>query len=239
MLATITIIRYKTWGIPFGFLSMAVFHFPLFFNKNISFYKLMGSGKNGTFDKEPDLKQWAILTVHKENDDESFKKNDIASLYGKLVAYWLRLFKCECCIFYLIPVEGHGYWDKKHVFGSLKNNSGIDGPIAILTRATIRLSRLSYFWRHVAPVAAQMTIAKGFITSYGIGEIPWIKQATFSIWKSKEDMKAFAYGMKEHVEVIKKTRQEKWYSEDMFVRFKILHIHGTVKGQCPLDLIIE
>jgi hypothetical protein len=27
--------------------------------------------------------------------------------------------------------------------------------------------------------------------------------------------------MQQHKEVIKKTRQEKWYSEDMFVRFMI------------------
>jgi hypothetical protein len=28
--------------------------------------------------------------------------------------------------------------------------------------------------------------------------------------------------MKEHAEVIKKTRQQKWYSEDMFTRFRVL-----------------
>ena len=67
-----------------------------------------------------------------------------------------------------------------------------------------------------------MVNADGFIISYGVGEIPWIKQATFSIWESKAAMKNFAYGMKEHAEVIQKTRQQKWYSEDMFTRFKVL-----------------
>lgn len=239
MLATLTIIRYRYWGIPFGFLSMALFHFPLFFNKNITFYKLMGSGKNGTFDKEPDLKQWAILAVFNEDDAGNFKTRNTKELYGRFVNFWLRLFKCEVCTFYLEPIEGHGFWDKKQAFGSFKNKQEYHGPIAILTRATIRLNRLSYFWRHVAPVAAQMTIAKGFVTSFGIGEIPWIKQATFSIWKSREDMKAFAYGMKEHVEVIKKTRQQKWYSEDMFVRFKILQHEGSVKGQDPLGSLLN
>jgi heme-degrading monooxygenase HmoA len=106
--------------------------------------------------------------------------------------------------------------------------SDYEGKIVILTRATIRLSKLKSFWKNVDSIASQMANAKGFITSYGIGEIPWVKQATVSIWESKEDMKNFAYKMHNHAEVIKKTRQEKWYSEDMFVRFKIKEIAGKL-----------
>ena len=36
----------------------------------------------------------------------------------------------------------------------------------------------------------------------------------------------------------KKTRQEKWYSEDMFVRFKIISTHGKLKGIDPLKRIL-
>jgi heme-degrading monooxygenase HmoA len=67
-----------------------------------------------------------------------------------------------------------------------------------------------------------MATAPGFITSVGIGEVPFIKQATFSIWESKEQMRSFAYKLPLHKEVIKKTHQEKWYSEDMFTRFKVI-----------------
>ena len=83
-----------------------------------------------------------------------------------------------------------------------------------------------------------MSTAKGLITSIGIGEMPYIKQATFSIWQSKDDMKNFAYQMKEHAEVIRKTRKENWYSEDMFVRFKPLKITGTIRGVSPLEGIL-
>jgi hypothetical protein len=47
-------------------------------------------------------------------------------------------------------------------------------------------------------------------------------------------MKAFAYGMKEHAEVIRKTRKQRWYSEDMFTRFRIISHRGTLKGKDPL-----
>ena len=83
-----------------------------------------------------------------------------------------------------------------------------------------------------------MSGANGFITSFGIGEVPWIKQATFSIWRSKADMKKFAYTMQQHADVIRKTRKENWYSEDMFIRFVPLAAYGSINGKNPLEGIL-
>ena len=132
------------------------------------------------------------------------------------------------------PIEGHGLWDKKQPFGDLPKHADFEGPIGVLTRATIRLSKLRAFWGNVAGVANRMNNCKGLHTSFGIGELPFIKQATFSVWESKEAMKDFAYRMKEHNEVIQKTRKENWYSEELFVRFKLLLTVGTVHGHDPL-----
>lgn len=235
MTASLTIIRYRKRYIFFALLAMALFRFPLWLNKDISFWKLLGSGKNGTFDKTPDWQQWAILTVNKR---EWIGEGDILKqLYNGFIAKWLRFFGCETLTYILTPVEGHGLWDKKKVFGELPPKSGFDGVIAVLTRATIRIFKLKQFWKHVDPVAKHMATAEGFITSYGIGEIPWLKQATFSIWQNKDAMKAFAYNMKEHTEVIRKTRQEKWYNEDMFVRFRIDACIGSINGNNPLQKV--
>ena len=234
-LVSLTIIRYKKRYIPFAILAMALFHFPLWFNKRISFYKLMGSGKNGTFDKTPDWQQWAILTVQQQDaaDIESaFPNNKI--LLGGFISSWMKFFGCEQYDILMEAIESHGMWDGQKAFGELPAKSDYEGPVAILTRATIRLNKLRYFWENVAPVANEMRVAKGFLFSAGVGEIPWVKQATFSVWKSKEDMKAFAYGMKVHTEVIKKTRQQNWYSEDMFTRFRIITTSGTLRGANPL-----
>ncbi|MES2848714.1 MAG: spheroidene monooxygenase [Bacteroidota bacterium] len=236
MLATLTIIRYKKRYIPFALLAMALHHIPFWFNPKATFYKLLGCGKNGTFDKNPDWQQWGIVAAHPEQlvtQNASLKE-----LYGNFINGWLKLFNCEVCTFYLEPIEGHGKWDGAACFGNLAKQTDYDGPIAILTRATIRLSQLSAFWKNVAGVASQMNSAKGLITSIGIGEMPYIKQATFSIWQNRDSMKTFAYQMKEHAEVVRKTRQENWYSEDMFVRFKPLKITGTIRGITPLEGIL-
>ena len=235
MLVTLTIIRYPKNFIPFALLAMAIHRLPLWLNKKITFYKLLGCGKNGTFNKHPDWQQWGILTVNNAAAFDASPEKLMETLYGSFISAWISLFKCETCTFFLQPIEGHGKWDGKEPFGNLPKQTDYDGFIAILTRATIRLSKLSAFWKNVDSVAVKMSGAKGFITSIGVGEMPFIKQATFSIWQNKESMKNFAYQMAEHTEVIKKTRKENWYSEDMFVRFRPLKVTGSIKGVNPLE----
>ncbi len=228
MTCNLIIVRYPKYLGWAGFLSMAIFRFPLWFNTKISFWKLMGCGKNGTFDKQPDWRQWALLVIYAHSEKELYKIPQF------ITKYW-SFFNCEVCTFFLEPIEGHGTWDGKKCFGNLPKQSSYEGNIAVLTRATIRLNRLKNFWSHVDAVATQMATSKGFITSIGIGEVPWIKQATFSVWESKEAMKAFAYQLQDHKEVIRKTHQEKWYSEEMFVRFRLINCKGTINNVHPLS----
>jgi len=79
-------------------------------------------------------------------------------------------------------------------------------------------------------VEQEMAATDGYRYSLGIGETPWFRQATFSIWDSKDSMKQFAYGRPRHKEVIQNTRKEDWYSEEMFVRFKIVALYGDLPG---------
>lgn len=205
---------------------MAVFHIPFWLRRDIVFYKLMGSGKNGSFDKIPDLQQWAIFTVqdwHKEKQ-----------VYPSFIHKWLHFFNCDVCSFILEPLDCKGKWDGIPLFENMQKN-GHAGPVAVLTRATIRLSRLKNFWKNVPAVSEKLKGADGFVLSFGVGEIPWIKQATFSIWKNMEFMKAFAYNSSQHAEVIRKTRKEQWYREEMFARFKIIACKGTLYGKNPLE----
>ncbi len=231
MQSTLTLVRYPKWLSPAGFLSMAVFHLFLQKQKHIRFYKLMGSGKNGTFDVRPDLRQWAVLAVF---DEELNQETSTEKLYGKQIAAWWKRCRCEVMTIALEPIEGHGKWDGKECFGSLPKTSSYEGVIAVLTRATIRLNKATAFWKNVNKAAQHLTSMPGFILSFGIGEIPWLKQATFSIWQNKNRMKEYAYKMKSHQEVIQKTRKENWYSEELFVRFKVLWTTGSLSGKNAL-----
>jgi hypothetical protein len=235
MIVSLTIVRYRTRMIPFGFLSMAFFQIAFMLRRKSSFYKLMGCGKNGTFDIIPDLNQWAILATHTSADHVS---SDIKNLYGNFINRWIKIFAREQFTLMLAPLQGHGLWDGKSPFqtSAIQYESGLIGT---LTRATIRPSRLRAFWKAVPSVASNIQSAAGFRFSVGIGEIPWIKQATFSLWNSEDDLKSFAYKMKAHREVIQDTRAQNWYSEELFYRFRLIHSFGSIHGRNPLINSVE
>lgn len=233
MIVSLTIIRYPKKRIPLAFLSMALHHLPLMLTKGCSFYKLMGSGRNGTFDLKPDLQQWALLAVwDTQQDFDAF--ND-----SSFVNSWWKRFATERWTVLLKPISSHGKWDGKEPFGSGYGKSDFAGPVAVLTRATIRLNKLKGFWSNVGTVAKLMSAAPGYITSFGIGEAPVYRQATFSVWKSVEDVKTFAYRSAEHAEVIRKTREQDWYSEELFARFQIIGTEGSLNGEDPLAIKTE
>ncbi len=224
MFVTLTVAQYKGSKMIFGFLSMVIFRILLFLNKHgISFYKLMGTGKNGTFDIRPDLNQWAYLWVwESESDYQKFLKNSLISKY-------LNKFADGFFNIYLSPKQSHGFWDGKQPFENNTNSPfGEEEPIVVLTRATIKLSKANDFWKNVPEIAQNFSKNEGFIYSIGVGEFPLLKQATLSIWKNESSMKAFAYHKNQHAEVIKKTRQNKWYSEELFARFSLVGYSGEL-----------
>lgn len=227
MIVSLTIVRYRKLFIPFALLAMGVHRLFMWLQKGCTFWKLLGSGQNGTFDLQPDWQQWGLLAVWQTRGDfDRFHKQSP-------VTYWWTLFGVERWTILLTPLQSHGKWDAREPFICV-DELNYTGPIAVLTRATIRLSKLKGFWSNVDAVADLMTKAKGYIVSLGIGEAPFYRQATFSVWESLDDVKAFAYRSREHAEVIRKTRAENWYSEELFARFKPIATFGTIKGQNPL-----
>ncbi len=228
--------RYPAVFSPLAFLSMGIFHLPLMLNKKINFYKLMGCGKNRTFDLNPDLRQWAIMVFFQFDDEKDISLESIQNqILGSFIMTWWKICRVKKTVFVLEPVAGHGTWDGKEFIAPYQKQTETAGKIAVLTRATIRLSKLRQFWGAVPAAAMDLSGSKGFLYSIGIGEIPFVKQATFSIWNSVEEMKQYAYGRKEHQEVIKRTRKEDWYSEEMFLRFRVLkdNLPGTPSSSSP------
>lgn len=231
----LTITRYSKWMAIVGFFSMMFFRIALYLKKDIRFNKLMGTGKNGEFSIHPDLKQWVIFSVHqKPHSDQVDVALLIKALYGKFVSWYIRSFAKETVVICLNPIKGHGTWDGDSLFEYTETSVQIETPIAVITRASVRLNRLRAFWKHVPIVAQAMKQAEGLLFTFSIGEVPWIKQATFSIWENTQSMQSFAYKQTAHKDVIRKTHQEKWYSEEMFIRFQIRFIRGNYPSLEPL-----
>ncbi|GAA4206467.1 hypothetical protein GCM10022289_27470 [Pedobacter jeongneungensis] len=224
MIVTLTITKFRGITIPFAFMGMAILRIPLGLNKRCRFWKLMGSGKDAQVDQAPDYKHWAVLTTWDNRKDyDAFHQNSF-------VMKWFSLFGTESFTILLNPLSSHGLWSKKEPFKVTYSNQIHTGKIAVITRAAIRFNKLKEFRQNIKRAAVAMRNAPGFILSAGIGENPFFDQATFSIWENAESMKAYAYKSFDHADVIKLTRERKWYREELFARFGIVESWGTLNG---------
>ncbi len=240
MYVTFTILNYPKYFFFAGFFSMVFFRIALISRGKKTFTKLMGTGRNGSFDLFPDFCQWTIMQFSDALPPISLSgdidRDTITHLHGNFIASWIKLFKCETGLFVLKITQGHGNWDKSPLLSDIPESAEVYQPVAVLTRATIRLSKLPAFWKQVPYVNKKIANATGLLFSIGTGEVPLIKQATFSIWQSIQAMKDYAYNDPDHLQAIQKTRKEKWYREELFLRMIIISAKGSIKGRSVSNL---
>ena len=133
----------------------------------------------------------------------------------------------------LRALRGHGTWRGVAVLDGLAAGRA-DGPVAVLTRADVRLRRWLPFLGAGPAVSDAVQQAPGLLAVVGVGEAPLGRQATFSLWSSAAHLEAFAAGHPAHRRVVERTRAERWYGEELFARFEPCGPEGTWDGRDPL-----
>ena len=194
-----------------------------------SFYKLMGSGKDLGFNPFPDWSVYALLQVW---DKESFADQyfDTSLLHQRYLYH-----ASEVSTIYLKNISAGGKWSNKEPFEVSDELDPNNPQIAVITRATIKISKLIKFWRYVPHSEKPLINNSDLIFTKGIGEAPIVQMATFSLWKNIEAVKAFAYQSKAHQTAIQKTRKLKWYKEELFSRFQPYKTRGVWEGKDLLN----
>lgn len=198
--------------------------------EGLSFHKLLGSGAKNGFSSIPNFGTYVLLCVwdSEKQAQDFFNFNTFYKEYDQKSK--------ERFTVYLNSAEAHGKWDGKQPFLHTEKLT-LDKPVVVLTRATIRFSKLISFWRRVGKVSQNLTQYKGLALSIGIGEWPLIQQATISIWKTQAEMLDYAYSNPKHKEVVLLTRKLNWYKEEMFARFVPYKFEGAWEGRDMRDLL--
>jgi hypothetical protein len=208
-------------SIPFAFWSMAIDRIRSRKFTGISFSKLLGTGTGKTFTpSDADLLQWGMVVVIDKERLAAFDESTIIKSWRKRSTSEFRAL--------LSPLSSHGLWSKAEPFLPTQALSNPDAQIAAITRARIKWNHNFRFWRAVPPVVTDLNSSPGLIAAIGIGEAPIGLQGTFSLWESSKAIRDFAYKGQAHKVAIEQTASIGWYSEELFARFEVLEMRGSI-----------
>ncbi|NAZ88729.1 monooxygenase [Kineococcus sp. T90] len=195
------------------------------------FAKLLGTGDGRTFTvRDADPLHWAVLVAWASpGDAAAFEGSPTVRAWRRLAHERLRV--------ELEPLTSRGRWGGREPFGGedLRAARAHTGPVASITRARLRgrPRRAASFWRAVPPVSADLQRVPGLRCALGVGEAPLGYQGTFSVWESTEALRGFAHRRAAHVDVMDRTAAEGWYAEELFARFAVRSLTGTLGGRTP------
>ncbi|GAB6897917.1 monooxygenase [Kineosporia succinea] len=221
------------WGVtlarvPSALLRMGTERIPLRSVPGLRFAKLLGTGDGRTFTlRDADPRHWGLLTVWESAERaEAFGHSGTHRRWNDIASERLEIT--------MSPLSSRGRWARTEPFGSPSpRKMADDAQVASITRARLRPSRAMSFWRAVPPVSAELSTVSGLRLALGIGEAPIGLQGTFSLWESSSALKEFAYRRAGHVDVVRRTEPERWYTEELFARFEVHSVRGTLGSFRP------
>ncbi len=191
----------------------------------LRFWRLLGTGSGASTGPGADLDRTAMFAIW---DDEA----SLEAFHVRMASRWADA--DEAWHVRLRSAGGHGAWRGTPVAQELLPALRTDGPVAIITRADVRPRSWRAFRTAGRAVSDELQQAAGLLAVVGIGEAPLGRLGTFSLWRDLAAARSYATGLPRHREVVRRTRDEQWYGEELFARFEPYASAGSWDGRDPL-----
>lgn len=221
---TLHVWRVPARRVPAALGRVATDRFRLRGTPGLHFSKSLGTGSGRSFDpRDADPTRWALLTTWASDAAaEDFEDHPVVRRWDAVAV--------ERCRIDLLPLASRGRWSRRAPFGN-PSPGRYAGAVAALTRARLRPTRMAAFYRAVPPVVRDLHASPGLRVAFGVGEAPVGLQGTFSVWDSVEALTRFANRGAAHTDVVRRTAETGWYAEELFARFAVVAVAGTVGGR--------
>ena len=194
-----------------------------------TFWKLMGSGVGEGFTPVPNTAVYGVLTVW--TDAEAARAGLDAPVFRRFARH-----ARESCLLTLQPLTARGRWSGVSPFRALSATPR-GGPLAALTRGSVRPRDLRAFWRRVPGISRLIGDNPDVRLKIGMGEVPFLHQVTFSIWPDAESMARFARTSGPHAAAIRAVREGDWFAEELYARFQVSGAAGVWQGRPVTEVL--
>jgi hypothetical protein len=195
--------------------------------EGLVFWRVLGTGRGSDTGPSIDVRRSALFAVW---EDELQLERFLRS--GPFARRWARA--DEAWHVRLRGIGGHGSWRGVDVLDGLEPG-GAGGSVVVVTRADVRLRAWRRFARASRDVDAELPTTDGLLALAGIGEAPFGRLGTISVWETAEAAQRFAMSSASHRDDISSTRGGSWFSEELFAWFEPVGSSGTWDGRDPLD----
>ena len=232
----VLLLRYQPRHCPWGWLQLASRGRSWADAPGLRFAKVMGSGHGGGFTARPSASHQGVIALFDgEATAREFAQGPrVAAMRARARSHWLGLLRVT---------SARGAWDgmawqatgPTALPGPARPPPGdAGGPVAVLTRASIRPWRAAAFWRHAPPAQQALARASGCDLAMGLGEAPMLRQCTFSLWRDAPSLEAYAR-QGAHQQAARSAQHDGFFSESMFVRMALLDADGHWPAPGALD----
>src|SRR4051794_11134722 len=161
LIVTLHVWSVRRRHLPLALLEMAKGAGRIRKEPGVTFAKQLGTGGDRFVVRDADPLHWATLMVW--DDPMKAARADDHPVVRSWNAFAQERWRAD-----LRPLSTHGRWSRKEPFGTIISPERHEGPVAAITRARLRPTKATTFWKAVPPVATSLRDQQGLVTAIGM-----------------------------------------------------------------------